>query len=73
MFGIPDITTSIPSLALDPNADPGVEPRGTTTPYIVHRFGSGHIPPYTPFVEYFHSLHLVLTPVFVLTRMAMDM
>ena len=23
---------------------------GTTTPYLDHRFGSGHIPPSTPFV-----------------------
>ena len=72
MFGMPDITTSISSPAPSPSADPGVGPRGTTSPYLIHRFGSGHIPPSTPFVEEFHSLRPVLTPLFVLTRWVVD-
>ena len=66
MFGMPDITTSILSPAPSPNADPGVGLGGTTSPYLAHRFLSGHIPSSTPFVEDFHSLHPVLTVVFTL-------
>ena len=33
--------------------DPSVGLRGTTTPYLAHRFGSGHIPPSTPFTRGF--------------------
>ena len=72
MFGVPDITTSISSPAPGPSADPDVGLGGTTTPYLAHRFGSGDIPPSTPFVEDFHSLFSVLTPVFVLTRVVVD-
>ena len=72
MFGMPDITTSIPSPALGPRVNPGVGPGGTTSPYLAHRFGSGHIPPSTPFVEYFHSLRLVLTLVFILMGVVVD-
>ena len=50
MFGIPDITTSILSPAPSLSADPSVGMGGTTTPCLAHRFGSGHIPPSTPFV-----------------------
>ena len=50
MVGMPDITTSILSLATGPSANPGVGPVGTIAPYLVHRFGSGHIPTSTPFV-----------------------
>ena len=66
MFGMPDITTSISSPAPGPSADPGVGLGGTTTPSLAHSFGSGHIPCSTPFAEDFHSLRLVLSPVFVL-------
>ena len=72
MFGVLDITPSIPSPALGLSADPGVRLGGTTAPYLAHRFGSGHIPSSTPFVEDFHSLCLVLTPVFVLMGMVVD-
>ena len=50
MFYMPDITSSISSPSLGPSADPGVGMGGTTTPYLSHRFRSGHIPPSTPFV-----------------------
>ena len=72
MVGMPDITTSIPTPALDPSADPGVGLGGTTAPYISHIFGSGHIPSFTPSIEDFHSLSPVLTPVFTLTGVVVD-
>ena len=50
---MPNITTSIPSPTLGPSVDPGVGLGGTTTPYLAHRFRSGHIPPSTPFGEVF--------------------
>ena len=50
MFCIPSITTSIMSHAPGPSADTGVGLWDTTTPYLAHRFRSGHIPPSTPFV-----------------------
>ena len=50
MFDMIDITTSILSPAPGPSADPSVGLGGITTPYLDHRFGSGHIPPSTPFV-----------------------
>ena len=53
MFNMPDITTSIPSPAPGPSVYPGVGLGGTTTPYLAHRFGSGHIPPSFPFLEIF--------------------
>ena len=53
MFSIPDINTSIVSPTPGPSVDPGVGLGGTTTPYLAHRFGSGHIPPSTPFVGVF--------------------
>ena len=62
MFDMPDITTSIPSPTLGPSADLGVGLGGTTTPYLSHRFESGHIPS----AKDFHSLCLVLTLVFTL-------
>ena len=53
MFGMFDITTSIPSPAPGPSADPGVRLGGTTTRYLDCGFGSGHIPSSTPFVGEF--------------------
>ena len=50
---MPDITTSIPSLAPSPSAYPGVGLGGTTSHYLAHKFGSGHIPPSNPFVGVF--------------------
>ena len=72
MFGMPDITTSIPSPAPSPSAYLGVGMRDTTSPYLAHIFGSGHIPTSTPFVEDFHSLRPVLTIVFTLTGVVVD-
>ena len=72
MFRMLNITTSIPSTALGPSADLGVGLGGTIVPYLPHRFGSGHIPSSTPFVEGFHSLHLVLTLVFTLMGVLVD-
>ena len=72
MFDMPDITTSILSPTPGPSVDPGVGMGGTKTPYLSHRFRSGHFLPSTPFVEYFHSHGLVLTPVSILTGMVVD-
>ena len=72
MFDMPDISTSILSPAPGPSVDPGVGPGGTTKRYLAHRFGNGHIPPSTPFVEDFHSLCLILTLVFTLTGVVVD-
>ena len=49
MFGMPDITTIIPSPAPGPSANPGVGLWGTIMPYLIYGFRSGHIPSYTPF------------------------
>ena len=62
IFGIP----GIPSPVLSPSADLGVRLGGITTPYRAHRFGSGHIPPSTPFLEDVDSLLSVFTSVVTL-------
>ena len=72
IFDIPNITTSILSPAPGPSADAGVGLGATTTHYLAHIFESGHIPSSTPFVEDFHSLHLVLTLVFTLMGVVVD-
>ena len=72
MFGMPDITTSIPSPTLGPSVNLSVGLGGTITPYLAHRFGSGHIPSSTPFEEDFHSLRPVLKLVFTLTGVVAD-
>ena len=38
---------------LGPSVDLGVRLGGITAPYPAHRFGSGNIPPSTPYVEVF--------------------
>ena len=63
IFGMP----SILSLVLSPSKDPGVKLGGITAPYCAHRFGNGHIPSSTPFVEDFYSLRLVFILVVTLT------
>ena len=73
MVDMPDITTTIPSPTPGPSANLGVGLGGTTSPYLTQRFESGHIPSSTPFAEDFHSLRPVLTPVFTLTRVVVDM
>ena len=73
MFGMPDITTSIPLPAPGPSTNPSVGMGGTTTPYLAHIFRSGHIPSSTPFVEDFHSLCPVLKLLFTLMGVVVDM
>ena len=72
MFDVPDNTTSIPSSAPGPSAYPGIGLGCTIAPYLAHRFGSGYIQSSTPFAEDFHSLHPVLTLVFVLMGVVVD-
>ena len=64
IFGMPDILSPI----LGPCTDTGVRLGGITTPYHAHRFGSGHIPSTTPFVEDVDSLLSVFTPMVILTE-----
>ena len=68
IFGMP----SIISPALGPSTDPGVRLGGITAPYCAHRFGSGHIMPSTPFVEYVDSLLSVFTPVVTIMGVVVD-
>ena len=68
IFGMPTILSPI----LGPSMDPGVRLGGITAPYHAHRFGNGHIPPSTPFVEDFDSLLLVFTLVVTLTGVVVD-
>ena len=51
---------------LSPSMDPGVRLGGITAPYRAHRFGNGHIPFSTPFMEDFYSLRSVFTLVVTL-------
>ena len=60
------------STVLVPSTNPGVRLGGITTPYHAHRFGSGHIPPSTPFVEDVDSLLSVFTPVVTLMGVVVD-
>ena len=68
IFGMPSILSPV----LGPSTDPGVILGGITTPYYAHRFGSGHIPSSTPFMEDVDSLLLVFTPVVTLTGVVVD-
>ena len=63
IFGIPGILPPV----LGPCTNLGVRLGGIIAPYHAHRFGNGHIPSSTPFVEDFYSLRLVFTPVVTLT------
>ena len=50
---------SILSPVLGPSTDPSVRIGGITSPYHAHRFGDGHLPSSTPFMEdFFTSLGL---------------
>ena len=60
------------SPVLGPSTDPGVRLGGITTPYHAHGFGSGHIPPSTPFVEDFYSFRSVFTLVVTLMGVIVD-
>ena len=68
IFSMPSILSPI----LGPSADPSVILGGITTPYPAHRFGSGHIPPSTPFVEDVDSLLSVFTPVVTIMGVVVD-
>ena len=63
---------SILSPVLGPSTDLGVRLGGITAPYRAHRFGNGHIPSSTPFVEDFYSLHLVFTLVVTFMGVVLD-
>ena len=69
IFGMIGILSPI----LGPSSEPGVGLGGITTPYHAHIFGSGHIPPSTPFVEDVDSLLLVFTPVVTLMGVVVDL
>ena len=69
IFGMPGILSPF----LGPSMDPGVVLGGITAPYSAHRFGNGHIPSSTPFVEDFYSLRSVFTPVVTLMGVVVDM
>ena len=62
----------IQSLVFCPSMDPGVRIGGITTPYRPHRFGSGHIPPYTPFVEDVDYLLSIFTLMVTLTGVVVN-
>ena len=68
IFGMPCILSPI----IGPSVDPGVRLGGVTAPYHAHRFGSGHIPPYTPFMEDVDSILSVFTLVFTLMGVVVD-
>ena len=68
IFGMPGILLPI----LGPSMEYGVRLGGITTPCHAHRFGNGHIPSSTPFVEDFYSLFFVFTPVVTLTGVVVD-
>ena len=68
IFDMPSILSHV----LGPSTDPGVRLGGITTPYHAHRFGSGHIPPSTPFVEDVDSLLSIFTLVVTLTGVVVD-
>ena len=52
--------------------DPSVIIGGIIAPYHAHIFGSGHIPPSTPFVEDVDSILSVFTPVVTLMGVVVD-
>ena len=68
IFGMPSILSPV----LGPSTDSGVRLGGITAPCHAHRFGNGHIPSSTPFVEDFYSLRLVFTPVVTLMGVVVD-
>ena len=57
---------------LGPSTYPGVRHGAITAPYHAHRYGSGHIPSSTPFMEDVDSLLSVFTPVVTLTGVVVD-
>ena len=68
IFGMHGILSPV----LGPSMDLGVRLGGMTTPYHAHIFGSGHISPYTPFVDNVDSLLSIFTPVVIIKGMVVD-
>ena len=68
IFGMPSVLSPV----LCPSTNSGVRLGGITAPYRAHRFGNGHIPSSTPFVEDFCSLCSVFTPVVTLMGVVVD-
>ena len=68
IFSMPSILSPV----LGPSTDPRVKLVGIIAPYPAHIFGSGHIPPSTPFVEDVDSLLFVFTSVVTLTGVVVD-
>ena len=68
IFGMPGILSPV----LGPSTNPSVIFGAITTPYRAHRFGSGHTPPSTPFVEDVDSLLSVFTLVVTLMEVVVD-
>ena len=68
IFDMPGILSPI----LGPSTDIGVRLGGIIAPYCAHRFGSGHIPPSTPFLEYVDSFLLVFTLMVTLMGVVVD-
>ena len=68
IFGMLGILSPI----LGPSADPGARLGCIATPYHAHRFGNGHIPSSTNFVEDFYSLRSGFTPVVTLMGVVVD-
>ena len=66
------VMPGILSPTLGPSMDPGVRLGGIIAPYPTRRFGNGHIPSSTPFVEDFYSLLSVFTPVVTLMGVVVD-
>ena len=68
IFGMLGILSPI----LGPSMDLGVRLGVITTSYRTHRFGNGHIPSPSPFVEDFYSLRSTFTPVVTLIGVVVD-
>ena len=68
IFSIPGILSPV----LSPSTDPGFKLGGIIAPYCALRFGNGHIPPCTPFVEDVDSLLSVFTLVVTLMGVLVD-
>ena len=68
IFSMPGILSPV----LGPSMDPSVKLGGIIAPYPTKRFGNGHIPSSTPFVEDFYSLRSLFKPVVTLMGVVVD-
>ena len=48
IFCMPYLLKVVPSFNVESGVDPGTTPRGSSIPFYVDRFGSGHIAPSYP-------------------------